>query len=120
MVEPQIVDLAVAGSNPVGHPNPFPFPKFSEPAHFIAMSSSPVATFSFPTTTVFGPGTLAELPARLKSLGCQRPLVVTDPGLIPTRAFQRLTQVLGEKAGESPQGESFFSYWAMQSADYSF
>src|SRR5262249_8468994 len=39
-------------------------------------------SFSFPTTTLVGPGALAELPARLKRLGLERPLVVTDAGLL--------------------------------------
>ena len=43
-----------------------------------------VATFSFPTTTLFGPGTIAELPARLGQMGAKRPLVVTDAGLLET------------------------------------
>jgi len=60
--------------------------------------SSPVATFSFPTPTLFGPGTLAELPARLARLGLKRPLVVTDPGLLGTDAFRALARVLGEAA----------------------
>jgi len=52
-------------------------------------------TFSFPTPTLFGAGALSELPAHLARLGMQRPLVVTDPGLLPTEAFARLQQVLG-------------------------
>lgn len=58
--------------------------------------SSPVATFSFPTSTVFGPGTLSELPERMKRLGLKRPLVVTDPGLTDTNAFRALGRTLGE------------------------
>lgn len=58
------------------------------------MSSSLVSTFSFPTATLFGPGTTAELPARLKQMGCRRPLVVTDSGLVQTRAFEILTHTL--------------------------
>ena len=53
------------------------------------------STFSFPTTTLFGAGGLAELPARLRQWGSKHPLVVTDPGLLPTRAFQILAQTLG-------------------------
>jgi alcohol dehydrogenase class IV len=56
----------------------------------------PPVTFSFPTTTLFGAGTLAELPARLTQLGIKRPLVVTDAGLISTRAFLALAGTLGE------------------------
>jgi len=53
-------------------------------------------TFSFPTTTLFGAGVLSELPARLEKLGIHRPLVVTDAGLVGTRAFLRLAATLGE------------------------
>jgi len=56
-----------------------------------------MSTFSFPTTTIFGPGTIGELPARLKQLGCHRPLVVTDPGLMQTRAFETLANTLDKK-----------------------
>ena len=58
--------------------------------------SSPVATFSFPTLTLFGPGTLAEIPARMARLGMKRPLVVTDEGLLNTDAFRALSRTLGE------------------------
>ncbi len=68
--------------------------------------SSPVATFSFPTTTLFGPGTLAELPARLAKLGVRRPLVVTDAGLLKTDAFHALTTTLGKEG----MGTKWFLY----------
>src|SRR5438105_5151200 len=56
-----------------------------------------ISTFSFPTATIFGPGTITELPARLKQMGCRRPLVVTDPGLVQTRAFELLGRTLDNK-----------------------
>jgi 4-hydroxybutyrate dehydrogenase len=59
--------------------------------------SASVASFSFPTATIFGPGTIAELPARLKQMGSRRPLVVTDPGLLQTHAFEILKGTLGSK-----------------------
>ncbi|PAW86888.1 MAG: alcohol dehydrogenase [Pedosphaera sp. Tous-C6FEB] len=59
--------------------------------------SSPVATYSFPTQTLFGPGTLGELPGRMKALGMKRPLVVTDAGLLTTDAFSSLSRVLGDE-----------------------
>ncbi len=37
--------------------------------------------WNFPTTVLFGPGRVSELPAVLKSAGIARPLFVTDPGL---------------------------------------
>ena len=61
--------------------------------------SSPISTFSFPTPTLFGPGTLAELPARLQQLGGKRPLVVTDAGLLETGAFAALKRALEAAAG---------------------
>jgi 4-hydroxybutyrate dehydrogenase len=53
-------------------------------------------TFSFPTRTRFGAGSLAELPEALRSMGVRRPLVVTDGGLAKTDAFRRLATTLGE------------------------
>lgn len=54
-----------------------------------------LACFSFPTTTLSGVRALAELPARLHQLNVRRPLVVTDPGLLVTDAFQKLQETLG-------------------------
>ena len=54
------------------------------------------STFSFPTMTLFGAGALKELPQRLKGLGLERPLVVTDPGLVHTEAFAMLEETLGK------------------------
>src|SRR5262245_47998213 len=61
-----------------------------------------LSTFSFPTTTLFGAGALAELPGRCRPLGILRPLVVTDPGLLTTDAFGALVRALG-KAGDGRQ-----------------
>lgn len=58
--------------------------------------SFPVASFSFPTATLFGAGTLGELAPRLARLGIKRPLVVTDAGLLDTDAFRALGGALGE------------------------
>src|SRR5687767_8080836 len=68
--------------------------------------SSPLATFSFPTTTLVGPGTVTELASRLSHFGSRRPLVVTDPGLLETRAFQLLKNALGS-ASAGPSWEIF-------------
>src|SRR5262245_55274251 len=59
--------------------------------------SSSVSTFSFPTAALFGPGTISELPTRLKQMGSKRPLVVTDPGLLQTNAFGILSRTLDQK-----------------------
>ena len=66
-------------------------------------------TFSFPTCTLFGAGALAELPKRLASLKVQRPLVVTDPGVFGTEAFQLLSQTLGAKM----QGKMWFPFFGV-------
>jgi 4-hydroxybutyrate dehydrogenase len=65
-----------------------------------------LSSFSFPTSTLFGPGALAELPARLARFGMQRPLVVTDAGLLGTNAFRQLEHTLGP-AGK---GSRWFLY----------
>lgn len=65
-----------------------------------------LSTFSFPTTTLFGRDAIAELPARLKQLRIERPLVVTDPGLLTTQAFQRLIEILKP----TERGRSWFLY----------
>jgi alcohol dehydrogenase class IV len=46
------------------------------------------AVFAFPTTIVFGPGSVAELRERLPALGVKKPLIVTDPGFRATRACE--------------------------------
>src|SRR5688572_2016903 len=57
--------------------------------------SASIANFSFPTATIFGAGTMGELHARLTQMGGRRPLVVTDGGLLQTRAFEILRNALG-------------------------
>ncbi|MBI1839765.1 MAG: iron-containing alcohol dehydrogenase [Verrucomicrobia bacterium] len=56
-----------------------------------------LASFSFPTPTLFGAGSLQELPARLTRLGIRKPLVVTDAGLAKTAAFAALATTLGAR-----------------------
>ncbi|HXU78254.1 MAG TPA: iron-containing alcohol dehydrogenase, partial [Methylomirabilota bacterium] len=65
-----------------------------------------LVSFSFPTPTLFGAGSLSELPARLKTFGILRPLIVTDMGLVQTDAFRALARTLGEAA----QGKQWFVY----------
>ena len=57
-----------------------------------------VSHFSYPTTVLAGAGVLKELPSRLKALGCRRPLVVTDSGLLTSTAFDRLKSTLGKES----------------------
>lgn len=49
-----------------------------------------LATFSFPTTILFGPGAIDKLPGELARRGMRNPLLVTDAGLAPTRVMQRI------------------------------
>ena len=65
-----------------------------------------VSSFSYPTTVLAGVGVVKELPSRLEALGCRRPLVVTDAGLLASSAFDRLKTVLG-KEGRSKGWELF-------------
>jgi len=65
-----------------------------------------ITSFSFPTKTLFGAGAIQELPRWLEQAGIKRPLVVTDPGLLPTDAFRALAHALGN----SGQGNKWFLY----------
>ena len=59
--------------------------------------TEPIATFSFPTPTIVGPGSTRDLPKRMETLGVRRPLIVTDAGLLPTNAFASLKSTLGSE-----------------------
>jgi alcohol dehydrogenase class IV len=64
--------------------------------------SATLASFSFPTATLFGAGAISELPDRLTQMASRKPLVVTDPGLLQTKSFQTLSNTLGaKKLGQS-------------------
>jgi alcohol dehydrogenase class IV len=52
-------------------------------------------TFSFPTAVLFGPGTVRELPKRLAGFGADKPLIVTDAGLVATPAFKMIESISG-------------------------
>src|SRR5687767_10930983 len=53
------------------------------------------ASFSFPTSILLDAGAVADLPEQLQRSGVSRPLLVTDPGLLPTAAFSKVREVLG-------------------------
>ncbi len=52
-----------------------------------------LSTFCFPTTILFGNGAVGRLPEELARRGIQRPLLVTDEGLAPTAAFERVARL---------------------------
>ncbi|MFQ0815247.1 alcohol dehydrogenase [Brucella anthropi] len=54
------------------------------------------AKWNFPTTVLFGPGRIKELPAVLKAAGIKRPLFVTDPGLAKLPVVASTLAVLDE------------------------
>src|SRR6185369_10908817 len=89
--EPVTLDSAFAGSLQTRRASSSG--RFGDSIHPLSIMS--LSSFSFPTTTLYGAGALAELPERLRRLGIHRPLVVTDPGLLKTEAFQKLEQTLG-------------------------
>jgi alcohol dehydrogenase class IV len=57
-----------------------------------------VSKFSFPAPTLFGAGTVKQLPDRLREMGIKCPLVVTDPGLMKTDSFTTVQSVLGKSS----------------------
>lgn len=52
-----------------------------------------ISRFSFPTSVIFGPGAIEELPGELELLNLKKPLIVTDPVLEKTEAFESLLTV---------------------------
>jgi alcohol dehydrogenase class IV len=55
-----------------------------------------ITTFSFPTRIVFGRAAVRRLPACLEETGVRKPMVVTDPGLRASPAFDAVISVLQE------------------------
>lgn len=53
-----------------------------------------VVRFSFPTTILYGPGAVRQLPLCLDEVGIERPLLVTDRDLAKTEAFTAVETVL--------------------------
>jgi alcohol dehydrogenase class IV len=53
-----------------------------------------ISQFSFPNTIYFGAGAIDNLPEYIRDTGFQKPLVVTDPGMVNTDVFPRVESVL--------------------------
>jgi 4-hydroxybutyrate dehydrogenase len=57
-----------------------------------------ISSFAFPTPILHGAGAINELPGRLGAMNARRPLIVTDPGLLATSAFESLRDLLPQAA----------------------
>jgi 4-hydroxybutyrate dehydrogenase len=57
-----------------------------------------LSTFSFPTTILFGPGAIAQLPEELAKRSMRKPLIVTDRGLAGAPVFVRIRAFLPQDA----------------------
>jgi len=56
--------------------------------------TSNISKFSFPTTIYFGAGALNSLPDYIQDLKIQKPLIVTDPGMLDTDVFPKIEKIL--------------------------
>lgn len=54
-----------------------------------------LATFSFPTPTIYGAGAVSELASSCQRFSIRRPLVITDSGLVNTPTFRAVVEALG-------------------------
>ena len=68
-------------------------------------TTSPVATWSYPTQIRFGAGRTAELPEACRAAGMRRPLLVTDSGL----ADQAITRAALDRLDAAGFGRALFS-----------
>jgi alcohol dehydrogenase class IV len=53
-----------------------------------------IATFSFPTTILFGPGVVERLPDELERRAMRKPLLVTDRGLAGSALLERVRRLV--------------------------
>lgn len=56
----------------------------------------PTSQFSIPTRVRFGHGEINNLASHLEMIGASNPLLVTDPGMLQTRAYESVREVLEE------------------------
>jgi len=57
-----------------------------------------LSTFSFPTTILFGAGSVQRLPEELEKKKVRKPLLVVDRGLVGTAAFQQVAGLIPKAA----------------------
>jgi 4-hydroxybutyrate dehydrogenase len=69
-----------------------------EPGAFVDHSVAAVSTFTFPNRILFGAGARNLLADELARLGINRPLVVTDAGLIASGLVGQVVSFLGRQA----------------------
>ena len=53
-----------------------------------------LSTFSFPTTILFGAGSIGRLPGEAAAKGMKRPLLVTDRPLLNTSAYRTVSALI--------------------------
>jgi 4-hydroxybutyrate dehydrogenase len=56
--------------------------------------SNGIATFAFPTRIIFGAGSVNELGEEISKYGIQKPLLVTDPGVLKAGLVDRVAQAV--------------------------
>ncbi len=66
--------------------------------NFANKNSMDCFSFVLPTEIVYGPGALSRLPEELKRLGCERPAIITDAGILKAGIADRV-KTLAEEAG---------------------
>ena len=66
--------------------------------NFANKNSMDCFSFVLPTEIVYGPGALSRLPEELKRLGCERPVIITDAGILKAGIADRV-KTLAEEAG---------------------
>lgn len=61
-------------------------------------NKNPMDAFRFvlPTEIVYGPGVVKQLPEEVKRLGCRRPAIITDPGLVKAGVADRIASLLDD------------------------
>ena len=66
--------------------------------YFANKNPMDVFGFTLPTEIVYGPGVLGRLPEEMKRIGCARPVIITDAGILKAGIADRVKE-LAESAG---------------------